>query len=60
MCILDIWVVFRLDLGQIIFNPVENAFATQQLAFLATSITLTRASTEIKSDLLYVSEIFNF
>ena len=29
---------FKLDLGQISFNPVENAFATQQLAFLATSI----------------------
>ena len=36
---LDILVIFRLDLGQITFNPVENAFATQQLAFLATSIT---------------------
>ena len=35
---LDILVIFRLDLGQITFNPVENAFATQQLAFLATSI----------------------
>ena len=30
--------IFRLDLGQITFNPVKNAFATQQLAFLATSI----------------------
>ena len=30
--------LFKLDLGQISFNPVENAFATQQLAFLATSI----------------------
>ena len=35
---LDILVTFRLDLSQITFNPVENAFATQQLAFLATSI----------------------
>ena len=35
MCSLDILVVFRLDLGQISFNPVENMFATQQLAFLA-------------------------
>ena len=35
---LDILVIFRLDLGQITFNQVENAFATQQLAFLATSI----------------------
>ena len=41
-----------LDLSQIIFNPVENAFATQQLAFLATSITfyhiVTQACAEIK------------
>ena len=52
MCFLDILVVFRLGLGQISFNPVENAFATQQLAFLATSIAfyhiVTRACTEIK------------
>ena len=34
----DILVIFRLDLGQITFDPVENAFATQQLDFLATSI----------------------
>ena len=34
----DVLVIFRLDLGQITFNPVENAFATQQLAFLATSV----------------------
>ena len=34
----DILVIFRLDLGIITFNPVENAFATRQLAFLATSI----------------------
>ena len=31
-------VLFKLDLGQISFNLVENVFATQQLAFLATSI----------------------
>ena len=30
--------VFRLNLGQISFNLVKNAFATPQLAFLATSI----------------------
>ena len=35
---LDSLVIFRLDLGQITFDPVQNAFATQQLAFLATSI----------------------
>ena len=34
----DILVLFKLDLGQITFNPVENAFASQQLVFLATSI----------------------
>ena len=28
----------RLDLSQINLNPVENAFATQQLTFLATSV----------------------
>ena len=38
VCFLDILVIFRLDLGQITFNPVENAFAIQQLAFLANSI----------------------
>ena len=32
---LDMLVIFRLDLGQISFNLVKNAFATQQLAFLA-------------------------
>ena len=35
---LHILVIFRLDLGQITFNVVEKAFATQKLAFLATSI----------------------
>ena len=34
----DILVVFRLDLGQISFNVVENAFATRQRALLATRI----------------------
>ena len=52
MRFLDILVIFRLDLGQITFNPVENAFATPQLAFLAKSITfssiMTRACAEIK------------
>ena len=33
-------VVFRLDLCQIRFNLVKNAFATRQLAFLATSISV--------------------
>ena len=35
---LDISVIFRLDLGQITFDLMENAFATQQLAFLTISI----------------------
>ena len=35
---LDILVVFRLDLGQISFNLVENAFATRQLALFVTRI----------------------
>ena len=52
MRLLDILVVFRLDLCQISFNPVKNAFTTQQLAFLATRIAfyhiLTRACAEIK------------
>ena len=52
MRFLDIMVVFRLDLGQISFNLVENAFATRQLAFLATGIAFydisTRACGEIK------------
>jgi len=52
----DIMAVFRLDFGQISFNLVENAFATRQLAVLATSITfydiLARACAEIKIDLL--------
>ena len=34
----DILVVFRLALGQISFNLVENAFATRQLALLVTRI----------------------
>ena len=51
MRFLDILVVFRLVLDQISLNPVENAFASQQLAFLATSIAfyhiVTRACEEI-------------
>ena len=52
VCFLDTLVIFRLDHGQITFNPVENACATQQLAFLATSImfyhNVTWACAEIK------------
>ena len=52
MRFLDILVVSRLDVGQISFNMVEKAFATQQFALLATTIAfddiLARACTEIK------------
>ena len=56
MRFLDILAVFRLDLGQISVNLAENAFATRQLAFLATGIAFydissTRACAEIKIDL---------
>ena len=48
----DILVIFRLDLGQVTFKLVEKAFATQQLAFLTTSIAfyhiVTWAYAEIK------------
>ena len=54
---------FRLDLGQVSFKLVENAFATRQLAFLATSIpfydSLTQACAEIKI-LTYVFRLFHF
>ena len=56
-----------LDLGQITFDLVKNAFATQQLAFLATSIAfyliVTRACAEIKildKKVTYVLRLFNF
>jgi len=49
---LDILAFFRLDFGQISFSLVENAFATRQLAVLATSIAfydiLAQACAEIK------------
>ena len=61
---LDI-LLFKLDLGQISFNPVENALPTQQLAFLATSIVfyhiVTRACAEIKifdQKVTYVFRLF--
>ena len=53
---------FRLDLGQISFNLVEDASATRQLAFLATSFAfydiLTWACAEIKIFLLSFSFLF--
>ena len=70
MCFLDILVVFRLDFGQISFNLVKKAFATQQFALLAASMVfydiMAQACAEIKilrreSDLhLYVFRLFNF
>ena len=53
MRFLDILVVLRLDIGQISFNLVENAFAARQVALLAmTRIAfkgiLARACSEIK------------
>ena len=48
MRFLDILVVFRPDLGQISFNLLENAFATQELDFLAIGIAFYRPCAEIK------------
>ena len=70
-CFLDILVLFKLDLGQISFIPVQNAFATQQLAFLATGIVfyhnVTRACARIKilrlfldEEVTYVFRLFDF
>ena len=65
MRFLDILVLLKLDLGQISFNVVENAFATQQLAFLATSIAfchiVTRACAEIDFwNFLFALPFFSF
>ena len=52
MRFLEILVAFRLNFSQININLVEKAFATQQLALLASSIAfydiLARACAEIK------------
>ena len=72
MRFLDILVVFRLnlDIGQISFNLVQNAFATRQLALLATSIApydiLARWCAEInilrflEEKVTYVLRLFDF
>ena len=70
MRFLDILVVFRLYLGKISFNLVENAFATRQLALLATSIVfydiLAPACAKIKilrfldEKVTYVFRLFDF
>ena len=55
--------VLRLDLGQIRFNLVENAFATRQLALLATGIAfydiLAWACAEINVFRLSIFEFFS-
>ena len=58
-------VVFRLDLGQISFNLVENAFGTRQLVLLGTNIAfydiLTPAYAEILDEkLTYVFKLSDF
>ena len=67
MHFLDILVLFKLNLGQISFNPAENVFATQQLTFLAISIAfyhiVTQACAEIKilaEKVTYVFRLFDF
>ena len=61
MRFLDILVLFKLDLNQISFNPVENAFATQQLAFLATSITFYHIVRQfLEEKLTYIFRFFDF
>jgi len=61
---LDILAVFRLDLGQISFNLVKNAFATRQLAVLAISIAfydiLARACAEIDFRHFFSPFLFSF
>ena len=56
-----------LDIGQISFNLVENAFATRRLALLASSIAfydiLARAGAEMKTvnqKVTYVFRLFDF
>ena len=60
-------VVFSLDLGQISFHLIKNAFATQQLSFLATGIAFynisTRGCAEMKfldKKETYVFRLFDF
>ena len=62
MRFLDILVLFKLDLGQISFDPVKNAFATQQLAFLATSIHILPHcdSGMRRNQVTYVFRLFDF
>ena len=59
MRFLDIFVVFRLDLGQINFNLAKTAFATRQLAFLVTGIAFYDISTRAYAE-IYVFRLFDF
>ena len=56
---LDILVVLRQDLGQISFNVVENAFATRQLALLATRIAFYNVLARACAEIIFFS-IFDF
>ena len=58
MRFLDILVLFyfKLDLGQISFNPVENVFATQQLALRATIIAFHHIVTWACAEILYLDK----
>ena len=67
MHFLDNLLVFMLEIGQISFNLVENAFATRRLALLASSIAfyaiLARACAEMKivnQRVTYVFRLFDF
>ena len=74
LCLLDSSEIFRLNIGQISFNLVQNAFATLQPAFLAHGIRiyniLARACAEIKilrweikildEKVTYVFRLFDF
>ena len=60
MCFLDILVVFRLNLGQISFNLVENAFATRQLALLATRIVFLDIWARAWADIIYSVDLLIF
>ena len=49
--LLDILLVFRLDLGQISLNLLKNARASPQLGFLATGIAFYDISTQSCADI---------
>jgi len=57
---LGILAVFRLYFGQISFHLVENAFATRQLAVLASSIAFYDIVLGQKENLTYVLRLSTF